>query len=39
LYGAGTWTLQQVDQKNLEIFLNMVLEKHGEEQFDYSCEK
>jgi len=39
LYGAKTWTLRVVDQKHLESFWNVVLEKDGEDQFDQSCEK
>jgi len=37
LYGAETWTLRAVDQKNLESF--EMLEKDGKEQLDRSCEK
>ena len=38
LYGAETWTLQE-DQKYLEQFWNVVLEKDGKDQLDRSCEK
>jgi hypothetical protein len=34
LYGTETWTLRAADQKYLEIFLNVVLEKDGENQLD-----
>ena len=39
LYGDKTWTLRKVGQKFLEIFLNVMLEKDGEDQPDRSCEK
>jgi hypothetical protein len=39
LYGAETWTLRAADQKYLESFVNVVLEKDGEDQSDQSCEK
>ena len=38
-YGDETWTLQAVDQKHLEKFRNLVLEKDGKDQLDRSCEK
>ena len=39
LYGAETWTLRAVDQKYLESFEIVVLEKDGEDQLDRSREK
>jgi hypothetical protein len=39
LYGAETCTLRAVDQKHLESFENVVLEKDGKDQLDRSCEK
>ena len=39
LYGAETWTLRAADQKYLESFLNVVLEKDGQDQLGRSCEK
>jgi hypothetical protein len=39
LYGAETWTLRAADQKYLQKFWNVVLEKDGEDQLDRSCEK
>jgi hypothetical protein len=39
LYGAETWTLWEVEQKYLEKFWYVVLEKNGEGQLDRSCEK
>ena len=39
LYGAGTWSLQKIGQKYLEIFEYVVLVKDGEDQLDQSCEK
>jgi hypothetical protein len=38
-FGAENWTLRAVDQKHLESFANVVLEKDGEDQLDRSCEK
>jgi hypothetical protein len=32
LYGAETWTLRATDQKYLDNFLDVVLEKDGEDQ-------
>jgi hypothetical protein len=34
LYGAEPWTLRAVDQKHLESFSNVVLEKGGKDQLD-----
>jgi len=34
-----TWTLRRVDQIYLGRFLNVVLEKDGEDHLDRSCEK
>jgi len=34
LYGAETWMLQAVDQKHLESFEILVLEKDGKDQLD-----
>ena len=39
LYGAETWTLRAVDQKQLESFEMWCLEKDGGDQLDRSCEK
>ena len=39
LFGAETWTLRAVDQKQLGKFGNVPLEKDGEDQLDRSCEK
>jgi hypothetical protein len=38
LYGAETWTLWKVDQKQLANFQNKMLKKNGEDQLDRSCE-
>ena len=38
-YGAETWTLRKIDQKYLEIFKNVMLEKDGEDQLAELCEK
>jgi hypothetical protein len=35
LYGAETWTLQEVDQEYLDSFLNVVLEKDGDSWIDH----
>jgi hypothetical protein len=34
LYGAETWKLRAVDQKHMESFQNVVLEKDGKDQLD-----
>jgi hypothetical protein len=39
LYDAETWTLRKVDQKFQNTFLNVMLEKDGEDKLDRSCEK
>jgi mRNA deadenylase 3'-5' endonuclease subunit Ccr4 len=39
LCGGEKWTLQEVDQNYIESFWNVVLEKDGEDQMDWSCEK
>ena len=39
LYGAETWTLRAADQKPTGKFLNVVVEKDGEDQLDRSSEK
>ena len=39
MYGAQTWTLQKVDKKIPGKFWNVVLEKAGEYQWDWLCEK
>jgi hypothetical protein len=39
LCGTETWTLRKVRQKYMQFFLNVVLEKDGEDQTDRSCEK
>ena len=39
LYGAETWALRAVDQKQLESFEMWCLEKDGKNQLDRSCEK
>jgi hypothetical protein len=39
IFVAETWTLLEVDQKYLENFQNVVLEKDGEYQLDQLCEK
>ena len=38
MYGAETWDTSKVDQKYLESFLNVVLEKAGEDQLYRSYE-
>ena len=39
LYGAETWTLRATDQKHIESYDYVVLEKDGNDQLDRSCEK
>ena len=38
LYGAETWTIRKTEQKRLQNFLDVMLEKDGEDQLDRSCE-
>ena len=38
LFGAETWALRALDQTHGK-FLNVVLEKDGEDQLDRTCEK
>ena len=38
-YGAETWTLRTADEKYLESFEMLMMEKDGEDQLDRSCEK
>ena len=37
-YGAETWTLRTADEKYLESFEMLMMEKDGEDQLDRSCE-
>jgi hypothetical protein len=36
-YGAGNWTRRKANQKYLESFLNVALEKYGKRQLDVTC--